>query len=551
MQAFGPRPGERGPALVNVLVGGRWRGAFLDYWRGPEEYRVEVHAWRVVAPLENLYFVRPRSGRLLLNYLRELGIKDVVRKVRSRVQETARNEKFVSCGVGTVLAGPRNGLDTGTLVAFVAPSHPACVERLVIPPELVRPLDGPPRAVEKPADGSVPREILYLDSDEAVRTVPAPISGWSRFAEIPLKAEEVRATVDRLVDLAYRADWPTAQRLPRSNHTEPSERCPAQRAPNRPRKPSAVLFGYGNYAKTAILPNVRHALHLEAVHEIDAMQIPSPPPPAVQWDTAPLPRAGDRFDVCFVAGYHSTHVPVAIEALRRGACVVLEKPIATTEEQLDALLAAMEQSPAPLFCCFQRRYSPLTALARADLGAQDGRPVSYHCIVYEVPLPSLHWYRWPASGSRLLSNGCHWIDHFLHLNDFCPVEASNVFVAGDGTINCSLELENGAVFSMVLTESGSERLGVRDHVELRAGDVTVAIEDNSRYRAENSRRVLRRRRLRRGASYRVMYREIANAIAAARPGDSPGPIRCSAEAVLTLEQRLQGKIPSTRAGEGA
>ena len=82
-----------------------------------------------------------------------------------------------------------------------------------------------------------------------------------------------------------------------------------------------------------------------------------------------------------------------------------------------------------------------------------------------LPLPKLHWYSWPNSGSRLLSNGCHWIDYFLFLNAFSPVTNYSLKVAKNGDSNVFVELENKAVFTMVLTDLGSSRLGVREHIK--------------------------------------------------------------------------------------
>ena len=111
-------------------------------------------------------------------------------------------------------------------------------------------------------------------------------------------------------------------------------------------------------------------------------------------------------------------------------------------------------------------------------------------------------------------------------------------VATDGTINCTLEPTNGAVFSMVLTEIGSDRLGVQDHVELRAGAGTVTIVNNCRYRAEVQDRVVRRARISRGKSYRQMYRGIVSDILKGRHGDTPQSLERSAGAVLELDELL-------------
>jgi len=256
------------------------------------------------------------------------------------------------------------------------------------------------------------------------------------------------------------------------------------------------------------------------------------------WDSSPNVRAIEDFDVYFIAGYHHAHAPLASTALRRGAYAVTEKPLAVDRSQLAELLGAMRDTEGGFFACFHKRYSPFNDYAWKDLGCESGEPINYHCVVYEVPLPDLNWYRWPNSKSRLISNGCHWLDHFLFLNHFCEVMSMSIDEAPDGTINCSVTLENGAYFTMVLTDTGSERIGLQDHVELRARGVTVTIVNNARYLAENARRVMRRARINKTLPYGLMYRLIAEQIAAGDVGDSLASVRISAGLVLDLEDRL-------------
>ena len=46
---------------MRVFVGGKWRRGFADYYRGPNEYRIEVLAWRNLERLSRLSFVRPKN----------------------------------------------------------------------------------------------------------------------------------------------------------------------------------------------------------------------------------------------------------------------------------------------------------------------------------------------------------------------------------------------------------------------------------------------------------------------------------------------------------
>ena len=101
------------------------------------------------------------------------------------------------------------------------------------------------------------------------------------------------------------------------------------------------------------------------------------------------------------------------------------------------------------------------------------------------------------------------------------------------------ELENGASFFMTLTEIGSERLGVRDCVELRAGNVTVRMVDSTNYEAESTSRILRRARVNPSKAYEHMYQNISHTIVTRRPGDPITSLR-STELTLILEDELAG-----------
>jgi predicted dehydrogenase len=511
---------------MKALIGGRWQAGYLDEHRRPGSSRVRVLAQRDLGPVDGLHFVPARSPRMVLDYVGEVGLAGAARKVRSRLAEQGRNEKHLSAGVAEVLES--DDFPAGSLVTFVAPCHPPAVERLSLPAGLLRPLA---EAVELPAGSLTLLPAAPVDAG-APKAVDA-LGGWHPDSGVP--HEELAWATDVLLGLAADTRWEHGRRLDVTPEEAPRERAERGRAPDG--RPAAVLFGYGNYAKTYVLPGVRGAFDVAEIHEIDPFQIGPSPPGRTAWDTAPVSRGGPH-DAWLVAGFHHTHAPLAVEGLAAGAAVVLEKPLATSHEDLEALLGALGRPGARLFGCFQRRYSAFTARALDDLGGPDAGPISYHCIVHEVPLPARHWYRWPSSRSRLVSNGCHWVDHFLFLNGYADVAERRVFEASDGTIVCALELVTGAAFSMTLTERGSSRTGVQDHVELRTPDRTVRIVDDAHYAAESTAGRIRRLRQPRTRSYERMYRRIAERIALGEDGDDVAIVRASAGEVLAMEDEL-------------
>jgi len=524
---------------MRCLMDGSWEDSSLDYHRPQDMYRVQVGLFANLEPVQGTYFILPRSTKLLWNYFREVGLRETWRKVMSRLQERNRNEKFLSIGIGEIVSSPRTGdFEAGERVLFLAPGLPACVERAVLPSALLVPAPAElTRLLEEDS-------LLYLskaDIQLPAREWWQSVSAWNPYSGSALSdgiGDEFSAELTRMVS---RADWSGAKRLAQPKPTQTQEIYTTLGtfvAPGQKQK-RAVLFGYGHYAKTNILPNVRRSVKIEAIHEIDPTQIPKNWGQIQRWDSSPSVRATENYDVYFIAGYHHSHAPIATTALRRGAYAVAEKPIAVERDQLADLLEAMDRSEHGFFACFHKRYSPFNEPAWQDLGCSDGEAINYHCIVYEVPLPAFHWYRWPNSKSRLVSNGCHWLDHFLYLNRFCPVESFSVEQSPDESINCSVTLENGAYFTMALTDRGSQRIGLQDYVELRAKGVTVKIVNNAHYMAEDSMRVLRRSRINKTLPYHLMYSKIASQIAREAPGDTSDSVRISTELVLDLEEHLE------------
>ena len=521
------------------VLGNSWREGYLDYWRDPERhYRIDVRLWALAAPVDGQYIVRAPAPRMVWHYVRRIGPVAVLRKIRSRLAEAERNQKYAAIGMGTIVEAPLgSACPIATRVLFFAANHPRCASRVSIECPFVIPWAGSQWVSSK--DG-----LHLIDFFDGFDVAPAltNLCGWSQYSSSPIEEQQVKqALVDahERMEACLSVGHPITVRLDRPDGAIHERTEDGDLAAVSGCRVKAVLFGLGNYAKTQILPNLDHAIRINCVHEIDPQQIGTKPS---RWapivDTSPWPRAHEKYDAWFIAGFHHTHALLAAHALRAGAYAVVEKPIATTWPQLSELREALEASEVSrIFSCFHKRYSSLNKLAISDLGVTPGDAVNYHCIVYEIPLPRRHWYNWPNSRSRLTSNGCHWIDHFLWLNAYSAAVDTRLHRARNGDLLVFVELENGASFSMILTEVGSERIGVRDYVELRAGKVTAKMIDSANYEAESTTRILCRKRVNPMQAYKQMYRSISRAIVDGRPGDAVATLR-STELTLRLEDEL-------------
>ena len=519
-----------------------WRPGYLAYARPPGELRIEVVVWLRLSSLQDMYFSPRPTLRKALAYSRTVGPIQLARKVNSRLRESRRNDKYLSFGVGRVVEADNDGeLRVGTTVCFLAPCHPACVSEVVLPARLVRPGDF---EVEE-SEGCLWEGDLPFGSADA-----SAVGGWIEQSGRQLEIEAVGRILDqalkRFSDLVMEENL--TRREVESEGDPPATESRANPGRKRSSKPTAVLFGLGHYAKNIVMPRVSKSLDLVVVHEIDPAQLgPEPSSGSSPWRarTSPMPIEGEQYDVFVVAGYHHTHAPITIEALSQGAAVIVEKPIATTLAQVDALEQALAGSPkGRIFVGFPRRYSPFTGYLSEDLGLQEGAPVHCQALVYEVALPWDHWYRWPVSGGKVISNGCHWIDYFLFVNRFSSVETVEASSLPNGDAVVLVSLANGACLVLVITDHGSPRVGVRETIEFRAEDRTARIVDQATYVAENGHRVLRRKSVSRAKMFGLMYSKICQRIVHDLPGDHPEALFISARTAIEADRLYRESLNS-------
>lgn len=525
------------------VFSGQWEAGFLDYPLVDGTVRIRVCSWRNVLPVMGQYFERALNWRMPVDYLREVGFRTVISKIKSRLSERGRNRKHLSVGIGVVLESSVDSYATGQFVLFVAPNHPTAVDRIVVHADLIRLLDN-----HQDSQGTDIRFLIgTVDAGKEVADAANEVAGWEPWSGIPLSPHPVDTLLTFASGPAFNAVQGLTAVKPPVDDTPVRERFepPVNTAVSD--RPGLAVFGFGNYVKTITLPALRRSFDIRAIHELDPLQIGRRVDKRSCWDTLPSLRLDERYDAIVVAGFHHHHAQITLQALKQGAYVLVEKPIATSMQQVHDLAAILrEDSEARLVAGFQRRFLPCNRILRQDLGLGETAPFACYAIVYEVPLPPRHWYRWPNSRSRILSNACHWLDHFMFLNDYIAVKDSDVRRLANGDFLISTELSNGATFVLVLTEKGSPRLGLRDHVEFRSCHGTAKLEDGRRYTAESKSRILRRQRWTRVEPYDLMYRDFARRVINREAGDSVSAL-ASSELAVRLDELIVGRHPDVLA----
>lgn len=499
----------------------------LDGYLFSKSLRIKVFSICNLQKIQDQYFVRKKSFRKVYYYIKEIGLKDTLLKILSRSREKIRNEKYFSIGIGRVETSESELLKKNQTVCFIAYNHPACSERIVVHENFAFWVDISEMAWISSS------KILWLE-DFDMEKWWIDFLGWSPYSGEP--AKNISMSVQEKITHYWKSICNESKQTVQLNKISTVSEI-KQSKNNLKKNKKAVLFGYGNYAKTIILPNLHKKISLHAIHEIDPSQL-LPFKSHIHYDVSPFPRE-IQYDIYFIAGYHHTHTSIAITALKHGADVVIEKPLMTNKQDLEKLIDAMKNSKGELYPCFQRRYQQFNDAIFEDFKLKRGEPISYYAIIYEEVVPPLHWYRWPNSHSAVVSNGCHWIDHFLFLNNFHCVVSYYAKKTKNNEIIIAVELENGATLSLTLSHIGSARIGMQDYIELRSGKNTARIINSKFYKSENENRIIRQKKINKFDSFRKMYQLISENIIqknAPRISDSVDRVFQVSALVLALDE---------------
>jgi predicted dehydrogenase len=209
--------------------------------------------------------------------------------------------------------------------------------------------------------------------------------------------------------------------------------APKSRPARRPVVRVGVI-GAGNYATSMLLPHLQERTDVRLVEVVTATGLSAANAHhRFGFERCSTDHGGllaDRaIDAVVIATRHHAHAAMVCDALCAGKAVFVEKPLAVDPDQLQAILAAVGDSGNDrLMVGFNRRFAPLLVDLKGDFGARRG-PMQVRYDVNAGRLEAGSWYAQPEEGSRLVGEGCHFIDTVSWWLDQDPV---TVFAAATG-----------------------------------------------------------------------------------------------------------------------
>ena len=222
------------------------------------------------------------------------------------------------------------------------------------------------------------------------------------------------------------------------------------------------MIGAGNYATSMLLPHLRGRPDVQLVEVATATGLSAANAQRrfgferCSTDHRGL-LADETIDAVVIATRHHAHAAMVCEALAAGKAVFVEKPLAVDSDQLRAILAAVADSGNDrLMVGFNRRFAPLLVDLKAAAGTRSG-PVQVRYDVNAGRLEAGSWYGQPEEGSRLVGEGCHFVDTISWWLDQDPVAVFSAATGDPDDTASTLLYPDGSVATIAYQTGGDPR----------------------------------------------------------------------------------------------
>lgn len=203
-----------------------------------------------------------------------------------------------------------------------------------------------------------------------------------------------------------------------------------------------------------------------------------------------------KIDLIFIASNHATHAEYAIEAMKQGKAVHIEKPHAVNTKQLVELCKTIEEYNGRARMGFNRPNSKLGQMIMDALAKEEGAAMLNWFVAGHEIEPG-HWYFAEKEGGRVLGNLCHWTDLVLQMipeDGRFPVKIiPSRSKKSDCDISVSFIFKDDSIGTITFSAKGHTFEGVRETLNGHKGNVLVHLKDFKEVRIDKVEKVTKKK----------------------------------------------------------
>jgi predicted dehydrogenase/threonine dehydrogenase-like Zn-dependent dehydrogenase len=241
-----------------------------------------------------------------------------------------------------------------------------------------------------------------------------------------------------------------------------------------------ALVGAGSFARATHLPNLKASPHfsIQAVvsRGASARQVAQKARAALITTDLTAALADTDVEAVLIATRHHLHAEQGIAAAQMGKHVFVEKPMALTVDDCQAMIEVAEATGVLLTVGFNRRAAPTAQALKAALDQTDGpRTITYR--VNAGAIPADHWLNVPLEGGgRLLGEGVHFIDFVCGILDSAPLSVCAQASADGQDFALTIRFADESLGVVIYSAQGDPAFP-KERVEVFAGGGVAVLDD--------------------------------------------------------------------------
>ncbi len=190
-----------------------------------------------------------------------------------------------------------------------------------------------------------------------------------------------------------------------------------------------------------------------------------------------------KIDIIYIASNHFSHTNYAVEAIKNGTAVYVEKPVAVNWDQFFSLGNAISARTCDVYFGYNRPFSQGVQTLKSLISDVDS-PFTLSCFVVGHLIDDNHWYRDPKEGTRVCGNLGHWLDlsvHLLSMRNF-PDHLDVQLVSSDPNVPdddlcVTIVSSHGDLINIILTSRAEPFEGINETIAFNQSDLIGSIID--------------------------------------------------------------------------
>lgn len=251
-----------------------------------------------------------------------------------------------------------------------------------------------------------------------------------------------------------------------------------------------AVIGAGGFAKGMHLPNLQK---LDSMFEISAIMSRTGSNAentakqfGARYATTDYKKILDdkSIDMVIITTRHNLHAGMVLQALQAGKHVLVEKPLAITESELEQIEQYAKNNPdMPLLLTgFNRRHSKyLQEIGRVTSKRVNPMIINYRMNAGYIPLD--HWVHTEEGAGRNIGEATHIYDVFNFLTGAKAVSVSatsitpkNGYYSSKDNFTVVIEYEDGSVANLIYTALGSKAYP-KEQMDIYFDDKVITLND--------------------------------------------------------------------------